>query len=72
MRHPTSVEMMAEAMDLIVKALDLVDEADAPSDIGAHLDLARERLRTALEAETGECSITWRAFSGAAACPSSI
>ena len=72
MRHPTSVEMMAEAMDLIVKALDLVDEADAPSDIGAHLDLARERLRTALEAENGGMLDHMARVFGAAACPSSI
>ena len=72
MRQPTSVELMEEAMGLIVEALSLVDEADAPLDIGAYLDLARERLRTALEAETSDCSILWGAFPGAAACPSSI
>jgi len=36
-------------LELIVKALHLLDEAEAPGDIGAHVDLARERLSRALE-----------------------
>lgn len=49
MQARESVEMMAEALDLIVKALHLLDEADAPGEIGAHVDLARERLSRTLE-----------------------
>jgi len=49
MQARASVELMTEALELIVKALHLLDEAEAPGDIGAHVDLARERLSRALE-----------------------
>jgi hypothetical protein len=39
---------MTESLELIVTALNLLDEAEAPGDIGAHLDLARERLSRTL------------------------
>lgn len=34
-----------EALDLMEKALALIDAADGPDDAGAHLDLAIHRLR---------------------------
>jgi hypothetical protein len=36
---------LAEAFDLVSAALARLDEADAPADIGAHLDLALHRMR---------------------------
>jgi hypothetical protein len=53
--------MMTEALDLIVKALHLLDEADAPGEIGAHVDLGRERLSRALEMVRISDSITRQA-----------
>jgi hypothetical protein len=53
--------MMTEALDLIVKALHLLDEADAPGEIGAHVDLARERLSRTLEMVRISDSITRQA-----------
>ena len=37
-------QAIAEAFDLVSKALARLDEADAPADIGAHLDLALHRM----------------------------
>ena len=36
---------MARAIDLVSEALTLLDDASAPGDIGAHLDLALHRMR---------------------------
>lgn len=36
---------VAAALNLMVDALAILDEREVPSDIGAHLDLAIERLR---------------------------
>ena len=47
---------LAEAMDLMCKALELLDLHNAPGEIGAHLDLAICRLREYLNfspAKTG-------------------
>ena len=35
----------AEALDLMARALALIDASEAPADAGAHLDLAMHRLR---------------------------
>ena len=35
---------IAKAFDLVSEALATLDEADAPADIGAHLDLALHRM----------------------------
>jgi hypothetical protein len=40
----TSAHQFSEALRLLTEALALLDEADAPADIGAHLDLAIYRL----------------------------
>jgi hypothetical protein len=40
---------MTESLELLVRALALLDSSDAPADIGAHIDLARERLSRTLE-----------------------
>lgn len=42
----------AEAMLWMQQALQLLDETDAPADIGAHLDLAIARLREAMAKES--------------------
>ncbi len=39
---------LADAMTSMQKALQLLDETDAPADIGAHLDLAIVRLGEAM------------------------
>ena len=45
----TSTEaLLKEALRLLVSALDLIDRADAPGDIGAYVDLATERIREVL------------------------
>ena len=36
---------LAEAFELVTAALARLDEAGAPADIGAHLDLALHRMR---------------------------
>lgn len=38
-------EAFEKALSYMEVALELLDEADAPADIGAHLDLALSRLR---------------------------
>lgn len=35
----------SEALELMERALKILDESDMPGEIGAHLDLAVERLR---------------------------
>lgn len=35
---------LAEARELVVRAVAILDEAGAPSDIAAHLDLALHRM----------------------------
>lgn len=41
--------LLLEAASLMTSALALLDEADAPADIGAHLDLAVCRLKRYLQ-----------------------
>jgi hypothetical protein len=40
---------IARAIEMVSQALEMLDEADAPADIGAHLDLALHRMRTRIE-----------------------
>lgn len=42
---------LRQVLCLITKALDLIDEDGSVGTIGAHLDLARARLTTHLEAD---------------------
>lgn len=49
MRKAQRIQLMTEALELIVTALGLLDEVDAPADIGAHIDLGRDRLCRTLE-----------------------
>lgn len=42
-------QMLRAALDHLESSLQLLDEADAPAEIGAHVDLAIHRLRAALE-----------------------
>jgi hypothetical protein len=49
-----STNLLARAQGLLASALELLDQANAPSDIGAHVDCAIERLSEALrDAEQG-------------------
>lgn len=41
-------DRLDDALSLLKKALGLLDEVDAPADIGAHLDLAIHRLEASL------------------------
>lgn len=36
---------ITQAIDLVTEALAILDDAEAPGDIGAHLDLALHRMR---------------------------
>ena len=58
------LELMTEALGLLVSALNLLDEAEAPGDIGAHVDHARERLSRTLELTRMSESITRSAKAG--------
>jgi len=49
MQHVEAAELMTQSLALLVKALNLLDQAGAPGEIGAHVDLARERLSRTLE-----------------------
>ena len=42
------IEKREEALALMRSALQLIDDAEGPADVGAHLDLAIARLDTAL------------------------
>jgi hypothetical protein len=55
---------MTEALELMVSALHLLDEADAPGEIGAYVDLARERLSHTLELTRVSSSIARHAADG--------
>lgn len=44
----TNQEKLEKALICMESALQLLDEADAPADIGAHLDLAISRLKQVL------------------------
>lgn len=41
--------MLTDALNLLQSALDLLDEAAAPAQIGAHVDLALHQLGSLLE-----------------------
>lgn len=45
---PERVSQLAEALDLMAEALELLDDIGAPGEIGANLDLAMTRLETVL------------------------
>lgn len=64
MEAPQPHELMTEALGLLVSALHLLDEADAPGDIGAHVDHARERLSRTLELTRVSGSIGKQARAG--------
>lgn len=40
------------ALELMEKALSLIDANDGPNDVGAHLDLAIHRLREWIQSQT--------------------
>lgn len=50
-KQANSSELMTDAMQLMRDALRLLDQASAPADVGAHLDLAIERLAPYLHAD---------------------
>jgi len=66
MEGPQPLEMMTEALGLLVNALHLLDEAEAPGDIGAHVDHARERLSRTLELTRVSGAIARQARAGPA------
>jgi hypothetical protein len=67
MRNPQSAELMKQAMELLVQALALLDEAEAPGDIGGHVDLARDRLSSTLGRANPAEPVVRAAFSQPAA-----
>lgn len=46
--HSAYEEKLNEALKHLLSALQLLDDACAPADIGAHLDLALNRLKSVL------------------------
>ena len=46
---PSRETQLAEALQLMQRALSLIDKAGGPDDIGAHLDLAITRLNEWIE-----------------------
>lgn len=48
-KNAPAPEKCAEALDLMEKALLLIDHHDGPHDVGAHLDLAVSRLKEWIE-----------------------
>jgi hypothetical protein len=55
MKPNVSAGPLGEALRLMAQALDILDRENAPADIGAHLDMAIQRLRHGLSApEPGE------------------
>jgi hypothetical protein len=67
MRNPQSAELMKQAMMLLEQALALLDQAEAPGDIGAHVDLALDRLGNALDRPGAAGPVVWATFSKPAA-----
>lgn len=43
-----AASLLHEALAMLTAALDLIDRAEAPADIGAHVDLAVQRLAQVL------------------------
>ena len=62
MRNSESVELMGQALELLVTALSLIDESDAPAEIGAYIDMARDRLSKALGAAAALDPVLWGAI----------
>jgi hypothetical protein len=57
----------AAALSLMEQALELLDRADAPAEIGAHLDLAINRLRALPKSAAFRPSELWQSGAGKAA-----
>lgn len=47
--HKQSVELMTQSVEHLVEVLRLLDEAQAPGEIGAQVDHARERICICLD-----------------------
>lgn len=61
------IELMVEALELTQRALALVDEAQAPADIGACLDHARVKLDCAIAQVSSGNPLAWAVFTKPAA-----
>ena len=53
MSSSSTETLLAEALDLLVSALELIDRSEAAGDIGAHVDHAAERIRDILGMPSG-------------------
>ena len=51
MRESPAEVLLSEALALLTSALDLIDRAEAPGDIGAHVDFAMQRIAKVLGTE---------------------
>ena len=61
------IELMVEALELTQRALALVDQAQAPADIGACLDHARVKLDRAIAQLSSSNPVVWAVFTKPAA-----
>jgi hypothetical protein len=52
-KQPGKHQLMESALGRMREALDLLDQAEAPADVGGHLDLAISRLARIVEPDTG-------------------
>jgi hypothetical protein len=57
-------QLMRDALNLMTRALDLLDRAAAPANVGAHLDLAIHQLANSVGASPDE-AVTGTERSGA-------
>lgn len=48
MLEPSAELLLSEALALLTAALDLIDRAEPPGDIGAHVDFATQRIAQVL------------------------
>ena len=55
----SATDPLSKALQLLQSALELLDQAGAPADIGAHLDFTIVRLLEALEASTAADGANW-------------
>lgn len=58
MLEPSAEMLLSDARALLAAALDLIDRAEAPGDLGAHVDLALHRISQILGDSGGGDRVT--------------
>ena len=52
-QNELAIDQLTRPLHLMIEALELLDDMDAPADVGAHLDLAIHRLRQVIISAAG-------------------